>query len=222
MLSLLKFFLISLLLEDCLSFPRNDGRIVGGKTIPLSNAPYQTSLEFRNQPFCGGSIISTSFILTAAHCTDDKSPSSLSVRLGTDRLGTGGEVIAVRSVTIHPRFNMNTIDYDFSLLKLAKLITLQQRVKEVIALAPMNDELVDGSRAFVSGWGDTRNKAESRFYLRGAEISIIGRSTCKRAYSFLTPQMVCAGRLSGGIDACQVSIWKTLHRAKFTVQFFGF
>lgn len=201
-----KVCLVVSLFQSSSSFSEKDGRIVGGKVIQLSQAPYQVQLQFRNRPFCGGSIISTSFILTAAHCTDRKSASSITVRLGTDQLGAGGEVISVESLSKHPRFSMTTIDFDFSLVKLSKSITLQQKVKEIIQLPPVDDKIADGSKALVSGWGDTRSSTESRFLLRGAEVSIISQGVCKSAYSFLTSRMVCAGKLSGGVDACQVSI----------------
>jgi trypsin len=199
-----KLLSIAVLAGSSHSFPHNEGRIVGGKAIELSDAPYQVALQYWDRPFCGGSIISTSFVLTAAHCTDEKSANQMSVRLGTDRLLAGGEVFQVQSISAHPRFNMNTINFDFALLKLANEIELQPRVKEIISLPPAADKIADGSKALVSGWGDTRSNSEPRSLLRGAEITIINQGICKRAYSFLKPQMVCAGRLSGGVDACQV------------------
>lgn len=46
-----------------------DSRIVGGRIINISQAPYQVSIrDSAGYTFCGGSIISTRHILTAAHC----------------------------------------------------------------------------------------------------------------------------------------------------------
>jgi trypsin len=181
-----------------------DGKIVGGEVIPLSDAPYQVSLEYRTYFFCGGSIISTTFILSAGHCTYQKNPKLITIRLGTDRLSVGGDSITVKKVTIHPKYNPRTINFDFSLIQLSREITLVPGVKEIIQLPAANDPIADGSETFVSGWGDTQNPSESRYNLRGAKISIINQTTCKKAYSFLTDQMVCAGILTGGVDSCQV------------------
>lgn len=50
--------------------PRLDGRIVGGCSINIKEAPYQVSLQTSGSHMCGGSIIGSRFIMTAAHCTE--------------------------------------------------------------------------------------------------------------------------------------------------------
>ena len=49
--------------------PRAD-RIVGGSKTTIESVPYQVSLRYFNNHICGGSIISHSWVLTAAHCLD--------------------------------------------------------------------------------------------------------------------------------------------------------
>lgn len=46
-------------------------RIVGGDIATIGQFPYQVSLQSYNEHICGGSIISSTHILTAAHCVDD-------------------------------------------------------------------------------------------------------------------------------------------------------
>jgi trypsin len=44
-------------------------RIVGGHNISIQEVPYQISLQHDGDHFCGGSIISPNYIVTASHCT---------------------------------------------------------------------------------------------------------------------------------------------------------
>lgn len=50
--------------------PMLDGRIVGGKEIDITDAPWQVSLRRSGSHNCGASIISEKWILTAAHCVE--------------------------------------------------------------------------------------------------------------------------------------------------------
>lgn len=182
----------------------DDSRIVGGEVIPLSHAPYQVSMQYRTYHICGGSIISTTLVLSAAHCVNSVNPWLLTVRLGTDRLRAGGEVIGVKNLKTHPLYNTTSYSYDFSLLQLVKSIKLVPGVKEIISLPALNEVVPDGAPALVTGWGDTKNVSESNFFLRGVVIKTISRNTCKLAYPYLSEQMICAGDLAGGMDSCQV------------------
>lgn len=185
-----------------------EGRIVGGEVIAISEAPYQVSLQYHNIHQCGGSIISTTFVLSAAHCVHLVDVTYLTVRYGTDQLGLGGEVIGVKSARKHPKFNHETISFDFSLLQLLNEITLQPGVKEIIPLPSSNDVIKDDEKTLVTGWGETKYPDDSRLSLHGVVLKTINQLVCKQAYhSILTKTMVCAGDIElGGIDACQLSI----------------
>lgn len=182
-------------------------RIVGGRIISISEAPYQASLQTRGRHQCGAAIISETFILSAAHCTYDISKRYLSVRVGTDRVGFGGEVIKVKEVYQHPLYDTISFNYDFSLIALWSAIRLKPGVKEIIPLPDLNDPIADGAQAFVSGWGDTQNTFDSRYFLRGVFVPIVNQNACKKVYYNLREQMLCAGdMIAGGVDACQVSM----------------
>jgi len=51
-----------------------DPRIVGGNEAVPGSYPWQVGITRAGwtSPYCGGSIISNIWILTAAHCVDDK------------------------------------------------------------------------------------------------------------------------------------------------------
>jgi hypothetical protein len=50
------------------SYPFPNNRIIGGFEVPIHSIPFQVAL-YQNGGFnCGGSLISPSYVLTAAHC----------------------------------------------------------------------------------------------------------------------------------------------------------
>lgn len=94
--------------------PRLDGRIVGGEDALIQEYPYQILLEYYGSHRCGGSIISKNVILTAAHCIDYLSPSSLTIRAGSTVNGQGGVVVNVKKLEVHE--NYYNLDYDVGLM----------------------------------------------------------------------------------------------------------
>lgn len=181
------------------------GKIVGGLPIGIEDASYQISLQTSNFHICGGSVISENFVLTAAHCTSGQSASRLTIRAGSNLYRAGGVVVKVEQILQHEKFDYSTIDYDFSLLKLAEPLTFSDSIKP-IAL-PSQDEVVDDdSLCIVTGWGNTQSSQESRDKLRAAYVPSVNHIECNSAYQTfggVTDRMICAGYKSGGRDACQ-------------------
>jgi trypsin len=174
--------------------------------IPLSEVPYQAQLNIldgSSKSFqCGGSIISTNFILSAAHCVTGLTEKNLIVRIGTNYRLLGGEMFRVKKITIHPNYDNSIIDFDFSLLELEKEIKIKTGQKEIIQMPQQDDTVADGSLVFASGWGETKNIKEPVNLLRGVTLSVIDNTKCKSAWNDLTDQMLCAGSEKGDKDAC--------------------
>jgi trypsin len=169
----------------------------------LRDAAYQVSLNLKSGfQFCGGSIISPIFILTAAHCTIRKLAGEIIVRVGSKHKGVGGELFRVRKINDHPLYDGGIVNFDFSLLKLAKAIVLKPGVKEIIQMPALNAPSPLGP-ALASGWGATNNTKESELILRGVILPILSDQKCKEIYPDMTSQKFCAGNVEkGGVSVC--------------------
>ncbi|XP_063700033.1 trypsin 5G1-like [Culicoides brevitarsis] len=184
-----------------------NSRIVGGFPITINDAPYQVSIsaETNNgQHFCGGSIISRRWILTAAHCTINFEASELKIRIGSSFHATGGKQVAVKKYVNHPLYLSESFDYDYALIELKEDIELSDKV-QIIALVEKDVEVQTGTPCMVSGWGLTKNELESRDKLRAVVVPIVDRKVCEMEYqSLVTDRMICAGVPEGGKNSCSM------------------
>lgn len=126
-------------------------RIVGGDDATLGQFPYQVSLrdvEVKDH-ICGGSILTSRFILTAEHCTRHQQPKDIVAVVGAVRLTEGGIVIRLNKITAHENYT-DFGNYDVSLIRTQDEIIFTDTVQP-IAL-PTHDT-GDDVRAILCGWG---------------------------------------------------------------------
>ncbi|HMN27992.1 MAG TPA: serine protease [Caldilineaceae bacterium] len=197
--------------------------IVGGEEAVPGAWPWVAALvradipDARQGLFCGASLISSEWVLTAAHCTyrtnngvptGPRQPSEVDVVVGRHRLSDSntGSRLHVSQIIRHPNYAPTGADYDVALLRLAtpatqppiRLLRADQRTLE----SP-------GQLITVIGWGLTApsNPFSLSDVLRQAQLPLVSTQMCTYAYGILTnalsPRMVCAGYASGGIDSCQ-------------------
>lgn len=102
----------------------NVGLIVGGEQTTIERFPWIVSLQRLGSHFCGGSIISTTRILSAAHCTLNVPSTSISIRAGSTNNLAGGQFIGVSQVHNHPQYNPSTIDNDICVVVIGSPLNL--------------------------------------------------------------------------------------------------
>ncbi|MFF4753471.1 trypsin-like serine protease [Streptomyces sp. NPDC002514] len=200
--------------------------VIGGGTTTISAAPWMAQLWYDDTKgttstsddvsfFCGGSVISPTKILTAAHCVKGFKwgTTASAVVTGTASLPTtnsdgsanlhGGTVTAVLRQWNHPSYTVSTRgvpDNDIAVL------TLDTPVKATpIRMTTYGDtaSYASGTSAKVYGWGRTSSTSEDiSDTLKTATLPVQSDTTCAGAYGsdFAKGHMVCAGTPATGSD----------------------
>lgn len=213
-----KLFFV-LLIASCAVYAR---RIVGGAEAPQGQIPFQVawvysaaSNPFQGQ-FCGGTLISDEWVLTAAHCFrdiqdgTDTPASSVYALLDTVTLeNNAGKERQISQIVIHPSYipsNAASGDYiDVALIKITP------SVSDIRCAKVCDSTTVDatpGTMANVSGWGsldeNSGNGARFPTKLNWVEIPLVDLATCNSVASpgiVVTSDYICAGYLHH--DSCQ-------------------
>ena len=193
---------------------QDDGslRIVGGEEARPGAWPWQVSLLKNGEHDCGGSVISSQWVLTAAHCVFDKhrkvviSPGAIQVLVGTHDLNAGGRRIGVRAIQMHKNYAHPPRKYgnDIALLQLAQ----PTEVPAVQLLDAERSERVaaPGTMATVTGWGLLASGGLATSKLMEVEVPLVDTRTCREFYrpdDIIDHSTLCAGFREGGKDSCQ-------------------
>ncbi|XP_041972817.1 trypsin-1-like [Aricia agestis] len=179
-----------------------DNRIVGGEEADIIDYPYQVSFIVNNSYFCGGSIISENYILTAAHCAQDVDPSTVVLRAGSS-FRRNGTIIPIAEVTPFPDYDNPPFDKDVAVMKTVDPIEFSDTIQP-IPLAPR--ERQTRGEIMVSGWGRLQQGASSiPERLMAVKLPVVPYFQCFFVYpTVLTRNMLCAGNFFlGGQGTCQ-------------------
>uniref|UniRef100_A0A3B3QTZ9 trypsin n=1 Tax=Paramormyrops kingsleyae TaxID=1676925 RepID=A0A3B3QTZ9_9TELE len=162
-----------------------DDKIVGGHECAEHSQPWQVSLNV-GYHFCGGSLVSNDWVVSAAHCYKSR----VEVRLGEHNIQVkedSEQFISSSLVIRYPGYDSWTIDNDIMLIKLTCV----------------------SADCMCSCWHHVHSLRLGQHHelnnkLQCLEIPILPESDCEKAYpGMITQSMFCAGYLAGGKDSCQ-------------------
>ncbi|ARQ67841.1 S1 family peptidase [Streptomyces marincola] len=182
-------------------------RIVGGTPVTTEDYPYVMHVTFTGiVPFCGGTLVAPTKVVTAAHCVNNRAAEDLNAVGGrTERQGDSGVMIGVSDIWMHPEWDSTTKVADIAVLTLSEPMPYEH----IPFAGPEDTHLyTPGVMAEVLGWGRTGETGNVPDQLLMAEVPVVSDADCEEAYSSHTTRvdgetMVCAGYPEGGVDACQ-------------------
>ncbi|MGX1273125.1 S1 family peptidase [Streptomyces phaeoluteigriseus] len=178
--------------------------IVGGTTTSTTAYPFMMQITDASQnQFCGGTLVSPTKVVTAAHCMVGETAGRVRVVGGRTYLnGTNGTVSRVSKIWINPDYTDATDGDDVAVLTLS---TSMPYTRASYVTSTQTSLYAAGTTARVLGWGTTSASGSSSNQLRTATVPIVSDSSCASSYGsdFVASDMVCAGYTSGGVDTCQ-------------------
>lgn len=183
------------------------GRIVGGNDANIEDYPWHVALlSSGGSQYCAGTILSASWILTAAHCSTPNR-----IRAGvTDRTDNTGQDRFVTTKINHPLYS--PYQNDIALIQLSSPLDLSDpkvTAIPIVTAAHASDGYTDAAvEAVITGWGRLYQGGPSTNILQVATLPLVSNEDAVSigwyAPSQITSDMLCAGLLGiGGIDACQ-------------------
>ncbi|XP_013149181.1 PREDICTED: serine protease snake-like [Papilio polytes] len=194
--------------------------IVGGVNTTIKEHPYMGALGYEVKEgkldfFCGCTLISHHFALTAAHCSSKPVPGKLPLRpkifrFGTTNITKRGQDYKILRVINHPNYKSPSKYYDIALVETKSKIVFNEFVQP--ACLWRNEDTSSLTHVSVSGWGvtDKYENLRKSDILQTAQVDIVDKRMCKllidnksRLSKTVEDHQICAGKLTGNIDSCK-------------------
>lgn len=178
--------------------------IVGGQVAP-HNYPWMASIQAKNgkswEHYCGASLIAPNWLLTAGHCVkyiSSNPGTNYRAVLGRYNLKKSSKDDITRyfsKIVIHPKY-IGTSN-DIALIKIPPIVNVPLLNMTNVSYSP-------GTLMRVIGWGSLKEGTGIQSdVLMQVDVPLVSNLVCKKSYSFITEQDICAGYQQGGRDSCQ-------------------
>ncbi|CAM4678951.1 serine protease 27-like [Lepidochelys kempii] len=163
------------------------GRIFSGQDAKDGAWPWQVSVQQNGFHICGGSLVSESWVVSAAHCFDlSVAISAYRVQLGEKRIvsETPAESFSsVKRIIPHPNYNSKSFLADIALVELEKPIAFTASISPV-CLLNASVYVPSGKPCWVTGWGNTVPQAVYKppETLQELEVLTVDSTICNDRY----------------------------------------
>ncbi|KAI4469708.1 chymotrypsin-related [Holotrichia oblita] len=197
-------------------------RVVGGSNAPAGAHPFIVSVRSAaGAHFCGGSILNSVNILTAAHCIIGRSTANTGVLAGTNTLNSGGITRGSGRLIVHASYNPNTIANDIAVIRLSTALAMGGNVAQV----SLNTANTGAVASILIGWGRTCTNCGIPNNLQQLNTQTITHAACQQRWgSLVTTLQICALTQTGQ-GSCNGDsggpLVQTSNRAQLGVVSFG-
>jgi len=187
-------------------FSATSSYIVGGKEATPHSIPWQLSVQTTSGfHFCGATILSPNWAVTAAHCVDEGD--NIRVVAGAHSKRSGGKKYTVARIYKHKQYNSSNMKNDIAMLQIGGSgMDLSEGSNAMPACLPQKGyEWQTGTQLLVSGWGTLSSGGRSPTNLMQVTVPLVEFSKCARQNGMSSSwrKVLCAGYDAGGKDSCQ-------------------
>jgi len=179
-------------------------KIVGGEEATPNQWPWIVALFVDNAWFCGGSLISENWVMTAAHCVDGAL--YFDILAGAHNVRESSEPHRVEITSFngftHESWDTSDLSNDIALIELPSPITFNDYIKPSCLPAPGNTADV-GDMVSVIGWGRPSDSASgiSPVLRMVHDIPVMSNRECNSYYGIVKDGVVCIDT-TGGRGSC--------------------
>ncbi|XP_037914717.1 trypsin delta-like [Hermetia illucens] len=204
-----RIILIFALLTSLVSggpYSRTLGRIIGGEEVSVDQVPYLISVRVLGAHRCGGSLVNSDSVLTAAHCVEEVHVEFLKCVAGTDSRTTGGVSRRADKVIIHGNYKSADFQNDIAIIKLKEHFEYTGVIQPV-RLASSAGAFRRGTKASIAGWG-TRSEDDHFLPVKmySVDVYAVDFDECVNSYAGVNTVregMICTSSPIRGRDSCE-------------------
>jgi len=197
--------LVTVLVAYCEAKPQN--RIIGGTPAINMQFPWHASLRITvsssvQQSFCGGSVISDLFILTAASCL--RNVISIQVDLGSVLFSSPLVTLHATAFLLHPNYNENFNTNDVAIIRLPHPIAFSANIRAIsLPGLSLSASRFENEEVHIPGFGVTVTGgniiSEQLFF---AHKRVISNNECLQHFSdqFIDDSTMCANGIDNSLQ----------------------